>query len=73
MRKPNKSLLFTFILFLIQPEDSSITATSRWKDRQLDRFDNQLAGTFKIAFWIGAVILFWIAVPALCGYLKGQL
>ena len=66
MQKPDRSVFILFLCFLFHPEDSSAAATSPGRRRQFARFDNRLAGTLKIAFWVAAVILFWTGIPVIC-------
>lgn len=66
MQKPDRSVFLLFLRFLFHPEDSSTAAASPGRRRQFARFDNRLAGSLKIAFWIAVVILFWTGIPVIC-------
>ncbi|KAB2887767.1 MAG: hypothetical protein F9K32_18835 [Desulfobulbaceae bacterium] len=53
-------VIVDFLLFLLQPEDTSATATPAARDVRFSRFDNRFGGAAKIAFWCAMVLLFWI-------------
>jgi len=66
MQKPDTSVFLLFLRFLFHPEDSGNTPMPQGRRRQFACFDNRLAGTVKIAFWIAVVILFWTGIPVIC-------
>jgi hypothetical protein len=49
-----------FLVFLMQPEDTSATATTVSRDNRFSSFDNRFGGAIKIAFWCAMILLFWI-------------
>lgn len=61
-----------FLLFLLQPEDTSATAAAVARDNRYSRFDNRLGGAIKIAFWCTMILLFWIGFADLAAILAAH-
>lgn len=57
--------VFDFVLFLFQPEDSSVATASYGEGQGSARFDNRLCGAAKILFWVAVTVLFWTELPFL--------
>jgi hypothetical protein len=61
-----------FLVFLLQPEDTSATAETVARDNRHSRFDNRFGGAIKIAFWCALVLLFWIGFADLAAIIAAH-